>query len=104
MRGAMSLLVDTVRPLAERKATMLSLPFHLSQGVGDGFADAVVLLDGHLGEEGECQAFATDAFGDGKIARLVAEVGVGLLQVDGDWVVQTGLHTAFLEESAEAIA
>ena len=45
-----------------------------------------------------------DPLGDREVARLMLEVGVGLLQVDRDGVVQPGLDSPGLQLAADAVA
>ena len=59
---------------------------------------------GHLGEQRQREAVAADPLGDGEVARLMLQVGVGLLEVDRHRVVQAGLDAPGLQLAADAVA
>ena len=72
--------------------------------VGYGGYYGLLFVFAEFGVDGEGEDFLGGSFGDGEVAGLVAEVGEGLLLVEGEGVVDLGADAVGGEVGAEVVA
>ena len=77
---------------------------HGGAEIGDCLDYAVLLGVGEFGVDGEREDFPAGFFGLGKIARRVAEIGEGFLQVNTEGIVDFRRNAGRLEKCFQIIA
>src|SRR5688572_8631787 len=86
---------------------VIRVPESLRDAVEEGLDfrnDAVLLVVGEFGVDGQGQALRRPRLGLGELAPLVAEEGVRRLQVKGDRVVDAGADALGVEVGQQRVA